>query len=197
MLRFSNRRRSVPELVPLRRPERPSRRVGWALLTLVMLLSCARRSSVIPSAPPARAVIISAEAAQRLSDRCAAALAQSGPFQLTIAEEELASYLALNAGEGPLRGVALWLTHEGAYLSARLELGRGYPLAALVTLTSDRGQPRMRLLWLTVAGHSAPRWIQASLEQALNDALADARLPLHLEEAIWDEGSLTLIGAVP
>lgn len=197
MLRFSNRRHSVAKIILPAAPQRRLWRLVLALMSLMVLVGCAQRARPIPSAPPPRAIPISAEAAQRLSERFAAALAQPGPFQIAITEEELASYLALNAGEGPLKDISLWLTEQGAYLSAKIELGRRYPLAAQVTVISEQGRPRLRLVWLTVAGRSMPRWIQASLEHAFNDALADAHLPLRLEEIRWGEGNLTLVGTIP
>jgi|YNPNPStandDraft_1061719.scaffolds.fasta_scaffold06306_3 hypothetical protein len=168
------------------------------LVLMVLVLGCSRQLHPTPSAPPAREITPSREAAQRLSERFATALAQPGPVQLTLYEDELTSYLALNAGEGALRGITVWLTGEGAYLAGQLTFGKKlYPLAALVTVTSERGQPRLRLLWFTLAGRSVPRWVQRSLEQALNDALTDAHLPLDLQEVRWSEGSLTLVGSVP
>jgi len=123
-------------------------------------------------------------------------LKESGPWRLTLTEEELTSYLALNSQGLPLRDVMVWLTQGHIRFTAQLDAWGRPKVQGQISLTCNQGKLQVQLQVVTVNGQPLPRLLLASLEQAANDALTDAQVPVRIEQVVVTEGSALVVGSV-
>lgn len=138
---------------------------------------------------PQREIDVSMPSAQALGERFERVLTASGPHAIAFTEEELTSYLALGLGDAWLRNPQVWLTSQGVYMRADLTLHQTWQLCLLIRPTTHEGRLRVSLIAGSLGGHAIPRWVLASAESALNDALTDTELPVYIEELVLGEGS--------
>jgi len=160
------------------------------------LIGCGRSSHHASIAPPPREAKVSEAAARHLGDRISAALGERGPLRLTVTEEELTSYLALNSQSLPLRDITVWLTQGHICFAAQLDVWGRPKVQGQLGLTCSQGKLQVQLQVVTVDGRSLPRLLLASMEQAANDALMDAQVPVRFEQVVMTEGSALIVGSV-
>jgi hypothetical protein len=152
----------------------------------------------VPAADaPQRAepVPVSPAAAQRLADKVASALEQSGPVRLLVTEEELTSYLALSLSGSPFSDLQVRLVPGALVVSAQLQVPQlgalGHHHLQGTLTTAHRGEVlRINLQQGLLDGRPLPRFLLASLEEAVNDLWAEAGLSLHLQQITLGEGWL-------
>jgi hypothetical protein len=162
----------------------------------ILGLGCAQAPPVAPIAPPPRTLALSPATARQVALRLNETAEARGPFTLRLSEDELSSYLAYEAETAPLREIGVWFDVAQVTLQARMpELG-DRRLLAVAGLSIREGVPQVALHQLLLNGQTLPRLLVDPLQQALNDALADARLTVRLEEITLEEGSLTLRGEI-
>lgn len=137
---------------------------------------------------------ISPELARSLRDRVAEAMQGDGAFRLLVNEEELNSYLAHVLQETWVRELTVQLTKEGVYLSAGIYLLGPRSMQASLDVTADCGRPKVCVRHASLDGHPLPRLLLASIQEAMNDALADANLPVRVQDAMFSEGSVLVTG---
>jgi len=123
-------------------------------------------------------------------------LKESGPWRLTLTEEELTSYLALNSQGLPFRDVIAWFTQGRIRFTAQLDAWGRPKVQGQISLTCNQGKLQVQLQVVTVNGQPLPRLLLASLEQAANDALTDAQVPVRIEQVVVTEGSALVVGSV-
>jgi len=170
-----------------------------AILLLACLLGvpsgCRRRHVSRPVAQPTRSVSRSEEAARRLVRRFDQALRTRGPIRIVVTEDEATSYLDLNLKDAPVHDLSVWFTPDGIHLSAKVRAWREARLQALLTVTCPDGVPQVQVHGAFLDGHPLPRILLASLEEATNDALADAHYPLKVERVVLGEGFMVVTGS--
>jgi len=145
---------------------------------------------------PVRPVPTSEAAAHRLVSRVGQALRSQGPLSIIVTEDEITSYLALNLRDTPVREIAIWFTPEGIHLWAKVRARHEPTLRALLTINSHHGVPQVEVQTADLNGHPLPRFLLASLEEAINAVLADAHSPLWVEQVTLSEGSMLVTGQV-
>lgn len=163
---------------------------------LCALASCARPISSPSLTSPTRPVIISVEAAQRLETRFSEVLSRDGPFQIAVSEEELTSYLAIETDTSPLHDPRVWFIQQRILFMARIDALGQQALRATLTLGCKDGKLQIAFESAELNGKPIPRFVLASLQKAINDALTDAHLPMRIEQVTWEEGRLILEGLV-
>ena len=167
------------------------------LFVLCALASCARPVSSPSLTPPSRPVSASVEAARRLETRFSDALSRDGPFQIAVSEEELTSYLTIETDIGPLHDLRIWFTQQQVLFMARIDALGQHVLRATLALGCKDGKLQIAFTSAELDGKPIPRFVLASLQKAINDALTDAHLPMRVEQITWEEGRLILEGMVP
>jgi hypothetical protein len=166
----------------------------WRLGLLLALLLAGCRAASPPDRAPERAVTVRQEAAQALYTRWHAALSSDrDPLELWATEEELTSLAALSLANSSVQGLVVWLTSQGARLRADLNLAGRHTLEAWLALGQADGVSQVVVEHVRLDGHPLPRLICLSIEQATNDALADASLPVTIEQLTLGEGSLYIL----
>lgn len=163
-----------------------------SLLLLSLLVSCRPAPLAIPK-EPTREIVVSAEAAKRLNDMISDATRSKGPLRLLISEEELTSYVALNVQGSSVRSIAIWITRGGIHVSAELHLLGQHTVEAALDVTCHDGQLQTRMQHATLDRRPLPRFVLASIQEATNDALADAHLFIDVEQIILREGSVLIL----
>ena len=158
----------------------------WGTLALT---GCSQRHYAANETLPRR-VAVSEDAARRLSDRVSKALQGRGPLYVSVTEEELTSYLALNLQGLPLRCLAVWFTQGQMRFSAQLDAWGQPEIRGHLGLACSKGKIQVCLIQATLNGQPLPRFLLASVEEAANDALADAQVPLRVERISLNEGSV-------
>jgi len=170
-----------------------------AILLLAWLLGvaagCGERHVSRPLAQPTRSVSSSEEAGRRLVRRLDQALRTRGPIRIVITEDEATSYLDLNLKDAPVHDLSVWFTPGRIHLSAKVRACGEARLQALLTVTSPDGAPQVQVHAASLDGHQLPRILVASLEEATNDALADAHYPLWVEQVVLGEGFMVVTGS--
>ena len=146
---------------------------------------------------PARPLVVSGEAAQRLAQRLAAALNRDGPFTVEVNEQELTSYLAREFEGQVLDQVRVWITPEGLNATVRLRAeNEGHVIRGLLFITPNDGTLKVQARWATYDGFRLPRFVLSSFEQMANASAGDALLPYAFTGVAYGDGSLTLSGQV-
>jgi len=161
---------------------------------LSALIGCSQDRPSPPSARPPRAVPKSEEAARRLVARVDQALRTPGPARIVIAEEEITSYLAMTLADGPIQDLSVWFTPGEIRLWARLRTRGELRLRAVLTVALQGGDAQVQVHHAALNGRPLPRFLLASFQGAANAALADAHLPLQMEELALGEGSMVIVG---
>jgi hypothetical protein len=176
--------------VPIRR-----RQPMLGSLTVLLLLMLTACDAAMPQAwAPERPVPVREEAALALHQRWANALgSDEDPLELMATEEEITSLMALNLSTSSIEDPVVWLTPEGVHIRCILRLAGKHTLMAWLAIGATGGAPRVKVEHVSLDGHSCPRLIRLSIEQAANDALADAALPLSIEQVTLGEGSLHIV----
>ena len=108
-------------------------------------------------------------------------------------EEELTSYVALNVQGSSVRSIAIWITRGGIHVSAELHLLGQHTVEAALDVTCHDGQLQTRMQHATLDRRPLPRFVLASIQEATNDALADAHLFIDVEQIILREGSVLIL----
>ena len=170
-----------------------------AILVLACLFSaltgCTRRQPIRTFAQPTRPVSTSEEAAHRLTSRLAQTLRGQGPIRIVVTEDELTSYLDLNLQRAPVRELSVWFTPGGIHVRAKIRARHELTLQALLRLTLRDGAPQVKVDWAALNGHPLPRLLLASVQEAANDALADAHPALRMERVVLGEGFMIITGS--
>ena len=166
------------------------------LASVCLLIALAACAPVAPPAgeQPSGQAEISPELARNLRDRMAEAMQGDGAVRLLVNEEELNSYLAYVLQETWVREITVRLTKEGVYLSAEIYLLGPRSMQASLDVTADCGRPKVCVRHASLDGHPLPRFLLASIQEAMNDALVDANLPVRVQDALFSEGSVLVTG---
>jgi hypothetical protein len=127
-------------------------------------------------------------------ERVTTILDEPGPFQLAFTDEELTSYLATYAPSDTIREMVVWLTPAQVHLAGQLLALGQHRVQAVLTLTPHGGALRIGIRQGLLDGKPLPRFLLASLEKAVNDALADAASPVRIEQVLISEGSMLITG---
>lgn len=150
-------------------------------------------SSFTCGAPP-REIHISPEAARQMTDRITETMRDSGPFRLLISEVELTSYAALNLRGTEIRKIAIWFTQGRICLSAQFDLWGPRTIKAMLIATCRDDSIQIDVQKATLDGRLLPRFILASIQDAANDALADAHLSVRVKQIVLGEGFALIAG---
>lgn len=166
------------------------------LASVCLLWALAACAPISPPAgeQPSRRIAISTESARRLPDRVAEAMDSDGSVRLLINEEELNSYLVSILQDTWVRAITVWLTEEGVYVSAEFRFLGPRSMQAALDITTDHGKPTVRVRRAALDGHPLPRFLLASIQEAMNDALADAHLPVRMDRTVFGEGFVLVSG---
>jgi hypothetical protein len=191
----SNRKRWLQNRQKTARPSALAVLLITLLWSALMLIGCTQQSK-IPNEVPSPRPVISEEAAHQLSERVSKALQTPGPLHLNLTEEELTSYLALNAQSLPLEAPTLRLIQGQLWFWAKIAVWSHPVICGELNLTCDKGQIRVHLNQAWLNGQRLPRFLLASVEQAANDALADIQLPLQVEHISIGDGTMVITGTV-
>jgi hypothetical protein len=113
--------------------------------------------------------------------------------RLSLTEEELTSYLALNAEGTPLSQVTAWFSQGQVHLSARLRCCGAPHLRAALAFVPDGGRLQVHVTQFSLFGRPLPGFLRASIEEALNDALADASSPLQVDQVQFGERTAVIL----
>jgi len=159
------------------------------------LIGCAPDIPSPTLAQPPRHIPTSEEAARRLVERLDQALRTQGPVRVVITEAEATSYLALNLQDVPIRNLSVWFTLGEIHLWAKARAWHEPTLQMLLTVTSAGGRPQVDVRRATLNGRPLPRFLLASLQEATNDALADAHSPLQVKQVALGEGFMIVVGS--
>jgi hypothetical protein len=180
------------------------------ILRIGILAACSgpaiSRPTPLPPTPPPREIAISSAAANALSERIKdAILAQDSRIELDIREEELTSYLVLEAqnADKTVSAPRIWITPEGLWMHAPIASGRHRgpyvapsttnDLLILIYPTASQGSLHVTITTASWRGRALPRWLLTWAETAVNDALADTNLAVDVEQIILSEGSLRIV----
>jgi hypothetical protein len=181
------------------------------ILWIAILTACAgpvaSRTSPLPLTPPPREVAISPAAANAFNERIQNALdAQDANIEIEVHEEELTSYLVLNAENASYKAMSalrIWITHDGVWVHTpipgepdrdpRARLNADDGLLALIRPTVSEGALHVSLDAARWRGRAVPRWLLTLIEAAANDALVDADLPANVEQIVLGEGALHIV----
>jgi hypothetical protein len=166
----------------------------WLCLVSVLLVGCGGRAAIPTSDQPFKPVVVSEEASRRAVEHVMAALDEPGPFRLTLTDEELTSYLATDAPNDTIDDVAIWLTPNQVHLAGQLRAWGQHRIQAVLTLIPYEGTLRVGIQRGLLDGRPLPRFLLASLEKAINDALADAASPVEIDQVLVSEGSVLIVG---
>jgi hypothetical protein len=181
------------------------------ILGILILAACsgpaATRPGHLPLTPPPREIVVSPEAANAFSERIQGAIhTQDATIEIEVREEELTSYLVLNAEDAGYKAMGtlrIWLTHDGIWVhipvplapdrDSRAILKADDHLLALIRPTASEGALHVTIDAARWLGHALPRWLLTSIQMAANDALVDANLPMDVDQIVLDEGSLRIV----
>jgi hypothetical protein len=179
---------------------RSRRRISGALAALLLLptLIVGCRGRTAPSIPqlPTRPVVTAESLAQALAARIAALENVRGPFVLSVTEQELTSYALGYLAGTPIQDLVIWLEPEGLHVQATFDAAGGHSAHALVAAACQEGVVQLGLPYVALDGHAVPRWIRASAEKAVNDALVDIQAAFRIERIELSEGKALIYGTI-
>ncbi len=168
--------------------------VALALLTLACL-PCQGSSQVIPT--PIRTVPVSTEEAEKLISILGHELPldDEGCFFLTVTEEELTSYVALNMQESIVDPQIL-LTGGKIHLHGTLVNPIDAPITAVVSVQAESGQVELTVETVALDGFPIPEtFIQAfALQIEASITLAQRHENVEVNEVDIIEGELIVRG---
>jgi len=165
------------------------------ILVLTTSLAAGCRNCAIPQ-PPTRTVTASQAAAEAFAARLAALASAQGAFTLAATEQELTSYALANLAGTPVQDISIWLEPDGIHAQATVGNASDHKVYAFMTVTCHEGVVQVELSYVALDGHSVPRWILASAEKALNDALADMQTSFQIERIELSAGSVLVYGSI-
>ena len=168
-------------------------RLRWylCLLALVGLAGCQRHASQLQL--PDRQIALNEAAAARIYDRWAQAFASSqASVNLMATEEELTSLASASLTGTPVESLSVWVDPRGLTVSATIRIRGLHTVTGLCQVETREGAPYCLLPIVAVNGRPIPRLLRLSIQQAINDALADANLPILVERVTLGEGYLQI-----
>jgi len=146
-------------------------------------------------APPDRIVEPSSEAYHALLAKVNRLSTSSGTFSLAVTECEITSYLAHATSPSAVKRITVWFESTGAHVATTLSLtGGSARVHATLSASAHDGTAAIELGQATWNGRPIPRFVMASIQEALNDALSDAQLGIAVSDIAFSEGSLTVAG---
>jgi len=161
-----------------------------------IVVGCTRPARADVPQPPTRTVVFSMASAETLTARLSALESAREVFALSATEQELTSYALANLTGTPVQEVVIWLEPEGIHTQATVGAASDHEVYAFVTVACDKGVAQFGLRYAALDGHTVPRWILASAEKALNDALADMQTSFRIERIVLDTGTLLVDGSI-
>ena len=143
---------------------------------------------------PPREITVSPEAAQRLTDLFTRAMSTHGSVRILIGEEEVTSYLFPSLQATAISDIRVWFTQETMCLTAQLDMCGQHTIGAILSVACRDGVLQACVRQATLDGQHLPRFVLASVEEAINDALADAQLSLRVRQVVLGEGFMLIMG---
>jgi hypothetical protein len=154
-----------------------------AAAALLFVLACSPCGLLGSSATPASdQVKISLDAANRLEAELSKIVTRSGAFRLRITEEEATSYLALKMTEAPLANPQVRFRGGKIYLSGTFTPPLAADFSAISTAQVVNGQVRITIESMTLGPFPAPANLAASLNQTINETIAEAETKVTITE---------------
>jgi hypothetical protein len=183
----------------MRSSSQQSRAILLIALSLGVLacLPCQASSQLAPT--PQRTVPVSTEEAKDLISTLGQGVLPDaeGRFVLTITEEELTSYAALNMQESIIDPQIL-LTEGQIQLYGTLVSPVEAPVAALATVHVDPAGAQVTVESVSVGGFPMPETFMEAFAQQINDLIAAAQRyeDVQISEIEIGEGQMTIRGQV-
>jgi uncharacterized protein YpmS len=181
----------------MRTRERTSGLILVLVLSILALscLPCQTTSQVIPT--PYRTVPVSTAAAESLISKLSENLVldSEGNFILTVTQEELTSYVALNMQES-IRDPQIILSDGKTYLYGTVVSPINAPIAAVCSVATEEGEVRVMVEAVALGGFPIPETFVESFVQQISDLIANAQRQGNVEvtEIEIAEGELTIRG---
>jgi len=181
---------------------RLSKRVGTAVVVVLSLAvaalafyQCRRPDGTLPNAA-ARRVHVSEQAALSLEEslRRVMHLSHGQPFQLRATEEEVTSYLSINFPEAFLRDPQIRILEDALHATARMTRPIRTNVEIVCSLQVVDTRVRVDLRQATIGCFNLPRFLRASIDHHLNQALDTVPLNVSIAEVQLQDGVILILG---
>jgi hypothetical protein len=152
--------------------------------------------------PPVTPVAPSQDLARDLRDRVMATKARTGPFSLTLSDQELTSYVIglLQSGEGEFPARDMQILFRDGYVEIWATFIEIAPtdIAAYVraTVRARDGQLDLEILEANGGAFPVPGAMREAISRTLSESLAEFQLALSIDEVQVTPGQMTIRGEV-
>ncbi len=152
--------------------------------------------------PPVTPVAPSQDLARELRDRVMATKARTGPFSLTLSDQELTSYVIglLQSGEGEFPARDMQILFRDGYVeiwTTFIEIAPAdIPAYVRATVRARDGQLDLEILEANGGVFPVPGAMREAISRTLSEALAEFQLALSIDEVRVTPGQMTIRGEV-